>query len=98
MVADVEVVLRREEHPIRGRPGPASSTKLWNNEVAIHRAEFAANCPSIIAPTKNWQSAVGLSEDNDFMRLMLAKIDAAVAADRSRAPTRSAADGSLLIK
>ena len=41
--------------------------------------------PSIIAPTKNWRSVVGISEDNEFTRLMLAEIEAAHEADRQAA-------------
>jgi hypothetical protein len=41
--------------------------------------------PAIIAPTKNWRSVVGISEDNEFMRLMLAEIEAGHEADRQAA-------------
>ncbi len=41
--------------------------------------------PSIIAPTKDWRSVVGISEDNEFTRLMLAEIEAAHEADRQAA-------------
>ncbi|MBS0264780.1 MAG: hypothetical protein JSS02_22790 [Planctomycetes bacterium] len=38
-----------------------------------------------IAPTKDWRSVVGISEDNEFTRLMLAEIEAAHEADRQAA-------------
>ena len=41
--------------------------------------------PSIIAPTKDWRSVVGISEDNEFTRLMLAEMEAAHEADRQAA-------------
>ena len=41
--------------------------------------------PSVIAPTKDWRSVVGISEDNEFTRLMLAEIEAAHEADRQAA-------------
>ena len=41
--------------------------------------------PSVVAPTKDWRSVVGISEDNEFTRLMLAEIEAAHAADRQAA-------------
>ena len=31
--------------------------------------------PSVIAPTKDWRSVVGISEETDFSRLMLAEIE-----------------------
>ena len=34
--------------------------------------------PSIIARTKDWRRVVGISEDNEFTRLMLAEIEAAM--------------------
>jgi hypothetical protein len=37
--------------------------------------------PSIIARTEDWRRVVGISEDNEFTRLMLAKIEAAHEAD-----------------
>jgi hypothetical protein len=40
---------------------------------------------SIIAPTKDWRRVVGISEDNEFTRLMLAEIEAAHEADRQAA-------------
>jgi hypothetical protein len=39
----------------------------------------------VIAPTKDWRSVVGISEDNEFTRLMLAEIEAAHEADRQPA-------------
>ncbi len=41
--------------------------------------------PSDIAPTRDWRSVVGISEDNEFTRLMLAEIEAAHEADRQAA-------------
>ncbi len=41
--------------------------------------------PSIFAPIKDWRRVVGISEDNEFTRLMLAEIDAAHEADRQAA-------------
>ena len=40
---------------------------------------------SIIAPTKDWRRVVGISEDNEFTRLMLAEIEATHEADRQAA-------------
>jgi hypothetical protein len=40
---------------------------------------------SVIAPTRDWRSVVGISEDNEFTRLMLAEIEAAHEADRQAA-------------
>jgi hypothetical protein len=39
----------------------------------------------IIAPTKDWRRVVGISEDNEFTRLMLAEVEAAHEADRQAA-------------
>ena len=39
----------------------------------------------IIAPTKDWRRVVGISEDNEFTRLMLAEIEARHEADRRAA-------------
>jgi len=41
--------------------------------------------PSVIAPTRDWRSVVGISEDNEFTRLMQAEIEAAHEADRQAA-------------
>ncbi len=41
--------------------------------------------PSSVAPTKDWRSVVGISEDIEFTRLMLAEIEAAHEADRQAA-------------
>ena len=51
-------------------------------EVKRHLNE---NQASIIAPTKDWRSGVGISEDNEFTRLMPAEIEAAHEADRQAA-------------
>jgi hypothetical protein len=40
---------------------------------------------SITAPTNDWRRVVGISEDNEFTRLMLAEIEAAHEADRQAA-------------
>ena len=32
--------------------------------------------PSVVAPTKDWRSVVGISEETDFSRLMQAEMDA----------------------
>ncbi len=40
---------------------------------------------SVVAPTKDWRSVVGISEDNEFTRLMRAEIEAAHEADRRAA-------------
>ena len=42
---------------------------------------------SVIAPTKDWQSVVGISEMTEFSRLMQAEMDAARDADRRAAET-----------
>jgi hypothetical protein len=42
---------------------------------------------SIIAPTKDWRSVVGISEATDFSRLMQAEMDALCEADRRAAAT-----------
>jgi len=41
--------------------------------------------PSVVLPTKDWRSVIGISEDNEFTRLMLAEIEAAHEADRQAA-------------
>ena len=46
--------------------------------------------PSVIAPTKEWRSVVGISEDNEFTRLMLAETEAAHEAERQAALTEEA--------
>ncbi len=43
--------------------------------------------PSVIAPTKDWRSVVGISEMTDFSRLMQAEMDALRDADRRAAET-----------
>ena len=40
---------------------------------------------SVVASAKDWRSVVGISEDNEFTRLMLAEIEAAHEADRKAA-------------
>jgi hypothetical protein len=40
---------------------------------------------SVIAPAKDWRSVVGISEETEFSRLMLAEIEAAHEADRQAA-------------
>ena len=42
---------------------------------------------SVIAPTKDWRSVVGISEETDFSRLMQAEMDALRDADRRAAET-----------
>lgn len=37
------------------------------------------------SPSKDWRSVVGISEDNEFTRLMLAEIEAASEAERQAA-------------
>jgi hypothetical protein len=48
--------------------------------------------PSIIAETKDkdWRRVVGISEDNEFTRLVLAEIEAAHDADRQASLTEQA--------
>jgi chromosome condensin MukBEF ATPase and DNA-binding subunit MukB len=46
--------------------------------------------PSVIAASKDWRSVVGISEDNDFTRLVLAEIEAAHEADRQAALSEDA--------
>jgi hypothetical protein len=46
--------------------------------------------PSIIAPTKDWRSVVGISADNEFTRLMLAEIEDTHEADRQAAMAEEA--------
>jgi hypothetical protein len=46
--------------------------------------------PPVIAPTRDWRSVVGISEDNEFTRLMLAEIEAAHEADRQAALSEEA--------
>jgi adenine deaminase len=41
--------------------------------------------PSVMAPTKDWQSVVGISEMTDFSRLMQAEMDVLREADRRAA-------------
>ena len=43
--------------------------------------------PSVIAPTKDWRSVVGVSEETEFSRLMQAEMDAIRDADRRAAET-----------
>jgi hypothetical protein len=43
--------------------------------------------PSVIAPTKDWRSVVGISEMTEFSRLMQAEMDALRDADRRAAET-----------
>jgi chromosome condensin MukBEF ATPase and DNA-binding subunit MukB len=46
--------------------------------------------PSVIAATKDWRCVVGISEDNDFTRQMLAEIEAAHDAERQAALSEEA--------
>ena len=48
--------------------------------------------PSITAPTKDWRRVVGISEDNEFTRLVLAEIEAAHEADRQAALAKESED------
>ena len=41
--------------------------------------------PPVAAPVKDWRSVVGISEDNEFTRRMLAEIEAAHEAERQQA-------------
>jgi hypothetical protein len=41
--------------------------------------------PPVVAPTKDWRSVVGISEDNEFTRCMLAEIEAAHEVERKEA-------------
>ena len=41
--------------------------------------------PLAIAASRDWRSVVGISEDNDFTRLVLAEIEAAHEEDRQAA-------------
>jgi hypothetical protein len=43
--------------------------------------------PSVIAPTRDWRSVVGISEETDFSRLMQAEMDAQRDAERQAAET-----------
>ena len=45
--------------------------------------------PSVIAPTKDWRSVVGISEMTDFSRRMQAEMDALRDADRRVAETET---------
>jgi hypothetical protein len=47
--------------------------------------------PSVIAPTKDWRSVVGISEETDFSRLMQAEMDAMRDAERRAAETEDQA-------
>jgi chromosome condensin MukBEF ATPase and DNA-binding subunit MukB len=47
--------------------------------------------PSVIAATKDWRRVVGISEDNDFTRLVLTEIEAAHDAERKAALSKEAA-------
>jgi hypothetical protein len=42
------------------------------------------------APPRDWRSVVGISEDNEFTRLMLAEIEVAHEADRQAALSEEA--------
>jgi len=42
---------------------------------------------SLLAPTRDWRSVVGISEMTDFSRLMLAEMEALRNADRRAAET-----------
>ena len=46
--------------------------------------------PSVIAASKDWRNVVGISEDNDFTRVVLAEIEAAHEADRQAALSENA--------
>jgi hypothetical protein len=52
----------------------------------VERRLNAGLAPAV-PPTKDWRSVVGISEDNEFTRLMLAEIEAAHEADRQAAMT-----------
>jgi hypothetical protein len=41
--------------------------------------------PSVIAPTRDWRSVIGISEETDFSRLMQAEMDAMRDAERRAA-------------
>ncbi len=51
----------------------------------LEEVERRLNERSATAPPQEWRSVVGISEDNEFTRLMLAEIDAAHEADRQGA-------------
>ena len=56
----------------------------------IDELERRLNEGRVIAPTRDWRSVVGISEDNEFTRLMLAEIEAAHEADRQKALSEEA--------
>ena len=71
-----------------GRPaqGPAGAKALERNEslaalVAMLEEKIAA-LGSVIPPTRDWRSVVGISDETEFSRSMLAEMDANHAAER----------------
>jgi len=46
---------------------------------------FAGTSPSVVPPSRDWRSVVGLSEENDFTRQMYADMQALREAERKAA-------------
>jgi hypothetical protein len=53
--------------------------------VAELERKLAATTPSVLPPSRDWLSVVGISEENEFTRDMLAEIEANSEAERRAA-------------
>jgi hypothetical protein len=54
-------------------------------ELERELTALKAKSPAVVAPTRDWLSVVGISEETDFSRAMLAEIEANSEAERRAA-------------
>ena len=55
------------------------------SEVERELAALRTRPPAVIPPTRDWRSVIGISEETEFSRLMLAEMEAARDAERQAA-------------
>ena len=54
-------------------------------ELERELSALKAKSPVVISPTRDWRSVVGISEETDFSRAMLAEMEANSEAERQAA-------------
>lgn len=54
-------------------------------ELERELSALKTKSPTVVAPTRDWLSVVGISDDNEFTRSMLAEMEAASEAERQAA-------------
>ena len=64
---------------------PELTLESLERRLAEVERQLNDRIPGLIPATRDWRSVVGISEDNEFTRAMLAEIEAAHEADRQAA-------------